>query len=111
MLFVVITQVNHIDEDQLEYIHTNDFLKDQIQTSINYETDFITDYLCIGLNWQIEHHLFPDIAHEHLHLIAPIVKKFCKQHNIRYLCKKSFWSALYDYCVFLYKTPRNKQLK
>jgi linoleoyl-CoA desaturase len=36
-----------------------------------------------GLNYQIEHHLFPRISHVHYHVLKPVVAKWCKEHNLR----------------------------
>jgi fatty acid desaturase (delta-4 desaturase) len=38
-----------------------------------------------GLNYQIEHHLFPRINHSHYALIAPTVRQFCEEKNIPYV--------------------------
>jgi len=37
-----------------------------------------------GLNYQIEHHLFPMVARHHLGKIHPVVKQMCKKHGIKY---------------------------
>ena len=45
-------------------------------------------WLCLlngGLNYQIEHHLFPRIQHSHYPTIAPIVKAFCAKKGIPYV--------------------------
>ncbi len=47
-----------------------------------------------GLNFQIEHHLFPNICHIHYTKIAPIVEKTAKEFGIPYNLKPSFRSAL-----------------
>jgi fatty acid desaturase (delta-4 desaturase) len=60
------------------------FLYDQVASSSNVGGS----WLCMingGLNYQIEHHLFPRIQHSHYPLIAPLVKKFCKEKNIPYI--------------------------
>ncbi|MYV53258.1 fatty acid desaturase, partial [Streptomyces sp. SID3212] len=38
-----------------------------------------------GLNYQIEHHLFPSMPSPHLRKAQPIVARFCQEHNIGYL--------------------------
>jgi fatty acid desaturase (delta-4 desaturase) len=38
-----------------------------------------------GLNYQIEHHLFPRVAHSHYPHIAPVVRKFCEARGIPYV--------------------------
>ena len=37
-----------------------------------------------GLEYQIEHHLFPQLPRHNLHLVQPMVQELCKKHNIRY---------------------------
>jgi len=37
-----------------------------------------------GLNYQIEHHLFPRVHHSHYSTIAPVVRRFCEERKIRY---------------------------
>jgi fatty acid desaturase len=38
-----------------------------------------------GINYQIEHHLFPNMSHVHYAKIAPIVQEFCAAHNVKYV--------------------------
>jgi len=96
-LFTVISQINHINSDCLTVDLKNDFLMDQVQTSVNYETNFITKFVSFGLNWQIEHHLFPSISHEHYHKITHIVKEFCKRNNVKYTSFPNMYEAFGSY--------------
>jgi linoleoyl-CoA desaturase len=47
-----------------------------------------------GLNFQIEHHLFPNICHVHYSKIAPIVKSTAKEFGLPYKTKKTFLDAI-----------------
>ncbi|HVA31019.1 MAG TPA: acyl-CoA desaturase [Gaiellaceae bacterium] len=47
-----------------------------------------------GLNYQIEHHLFPRVAHTHYPRIAEIVKRNAVKHGIRYTAQPSLRAAL-----------------
>jgi linoleoyl-CoA desaturase len=47
-----------------------------------------------GLNFQVEHHLFPNICHVHYRKIAPIVQKTAQQFGFTYNLKPSFTKAL-----------------
>lgn len=38
-----------------------------------------------GLNYQIEHHLFPRIAHTYYPLIAPVVRDYCEKKGVKYV--------------------------
>ena len=45
-------------------------------------------FLCFlngGLNYQIEHHLFPRIQHSHYPKIAPVIRAFCQEKGIPYV--------------------------
>ena len=47
-----------------------------------------------GLNYQIEHHLFPRISHVHYPAIAPIVREVCAELGVPYRVNPSMWAAL-----------------
>ena len=61
-----------------------DFLRKQVLTSRNVRGGRFIDVLLGGLNYQIEHHLFPSMPTPHLRRAQPIVKQFCAQHGISY---------------------------
>jgi len=52
----------------------------------------ILGYFHGGLNYQIEHHLFPRISHVHYHKIKPIVQLWCKENKIKY----NYYNSLSD---------------
>ena len=47
-----------------------------------------------GLNFQIEHHLFPRICHVHYPAVSAIVEETCADHGIAYSAEPTLWSAL-----------------
>jgi linoleoyl-CoA desaturase len=47
-----------------------------------------------GLNYQIEHHLFPQVCHIHYRAISPLVRETCQEFGIRYNVHPSFMSGL-----------------
>jgi linoleoyl-CoA desaturase len=58
----------------------------QINTTANFATKSKTiSWLLGGLNFQIEHHLFPRISHIHYPAISKIIKKTCGEYNINYI--------------------------
>jgi linoleoyl-CoA desaturase len=79
------------DEGSIE----NSWAIHQLNTTVNFATDskFLTWYLG-GLNFQVEHHLFPAICHVHYPMLAPIVKATAKEFNIDYLENSTFSVAL-----------------
>lgn len=72
----------------------DDWCKMQICNSANFSNQSITwTYLFGGINYQIEHHLFPNVSHVHYPAISKIVKEYCKTQNIPYVHHHSPWDA------------------
>jgi linoleoyl-CoA desaturase len=59
-----------------------------------------------GLNFQIEHHLFPRVCHVHYPAIAPIVEQTCKEHGIPYRFHPTFWAGLRSHYRWLKRMGR-----
>jgi fatty acid desaturase len=62
-----------------------DFLHRQVLTSRNIRGGPLTDLAMGGLNYQIEHHLFPSMPRPNLRRAQPIVREFCRRHGVRYV--------------------------
>jgi linoleoyl-CoA desaturase len=54
-----------------------------------------------GLNFQIEHHLFPNICHVHYRKISKIVRSTAKEYGLPYKTAKTFVAALYGHLQLL----------
>ncbi len=67
----------------------------QVQTTVDFARGnrLLTWYLG-GLNFQIEHHLFPRVCHVHYPRIAAIVQATCAERGIRYRAHETFTGAL-----------------
>jgi fatty acid desaturase len=61
-----------------------DFLSKQVLTSRNVGSSRLMSHALGGLNFQIEHHLFPNMARPHLRRASVLVKQHCAQHGIPY---------------------------
>jgi fatty acid desaturase len=61
-----------------------DFLRRQVVTSRNIRGSWFTDFALGGLNYQIEHHLFPSMPRPTLRRAQAPVRAFCEQHGIAY---------------------------
>ena len=55
-----------------------------------------------GLNYQVEHHLFPNICHIHYRKISKIVEETAKEFNLPYYSQKTFGKALSIHTEMLY---------
>jgi len=62
-----------------------DFLRRQVMMSRNIRGSRLLDAAMGGLNYQIEHHLFPSMPRPHLRKAAPIVAEYCRTHAVPYL--------------------------
>jgi fatty acid desaturase len=75
---------NHKGMPVLGEDEKTDFLRRQVTTSRNIRGGWLTDFALGGLNYQIEHHLFPSMPRPSLrHAQAP-VRAFCEAHGVAY---------------------------
>ena len=65
-----------------------------MRTTMNVATPPPLDFMHIGLQFQVEHHLFPHICHVHYPDISPIVRKTAEEFGLPYRADTSFWEAL-----------------
>jgi delta11-fatty-acid desaturase len=82
-IFNITASANHLHKDSITGQNKNWYIH-QVTTSNNFGSHWPHYYTSIGLNYQIEHHLFPTVNHCHLRDIQPIVKKLCAKHGIPY---------------------------
>jgi fatty acid desaturase len=75
---------NHKGMPTLSEADELDFLRRQVLTSRNVRGSRFVDFLLGGLNYQIEHHLFPNMARPNLRHAQPLVREFCRQHDLPY---------------------------
>jgi fatty acid desaturase len=66
----------------------SDFLRRQVLTSRNVRGGWLTDLALGGLNYQIEHHLFPSMPRANLRHAQTLVRAFCEDHGLPY-CQTS----------------------
>ena len=61
-----------------------DFLRRQVMMSRNVRGTRFLDVAMGGLNYQIEHHLFPSMPRPHLRRAAPLISAYCREHDVPY---------------------------
>ena len=61
-----------------------DFLRRQVLMSRNIRGGVMVDFAMGGLNYQIEHHLFPSMPRPTLRKVRPIVREYCELHGVKY---------------------------
>ncbi|HMW75970.1 MAG TPA: fatty acid desaturase, partial [Saprospiraceae bacterium] len=80
----------------------DEFATHQLKTTANFGTKSKTiSWLVGGLNFQVEHHLFPKISHIHYPGISKIVRKVCDEYQIKYIEYRTMWSAIMAHIRFL----------
>jgi fatty acid desaturase len=90
---------NHKGQPILDESHRLDHLRHQVLTARNVTGHYLIDLWFGGLNYQIEHHLFPSMPRNKLKAARTIVKPFCQANGIDY-CEvgllRSYWDVLQD---------------
>jgi linoleoyl-CoA desaturase len=61
-----------------------DFFEVQTAGTVSFRTGWLGRFLCSGLEYQVEHHLFPNISHVHYPEISVAVQEFCAEHGLSY---------------------------
>jgi fatty acid desaturase len=62
-----------------------DFLRRQVLTSRDVKGNPVVDVALGGLNYQVEHHLFPSMPRPSLRRAQPLVRAYCTERDIRYV--------------------------
>jgi fatty acid desaturase len=76
---------NHKGMPALSPTEAADYLRRQVLTSRNVRGHWLTDFALGGLNYQIEHHLFPSMPRGNLRHSQHLVRAFCDSHGVAYL--------------------------
>lgn len=61
-----------------------DFLRRQVLMSRNIRGSRLLDTVMGGLNYQIEHHLFPSMPRPHLRRASATIRAYCREHGVAY---------------------------
>lgn len=113
ILISLVFQTAHILEETAfpepddEGIISDAWVTHQLATTSNYAPKSkIFSWLIGGLNFQVEHHLFPNISHVHYRKISTIVAETAKEFKVPYLAKPTFLMALGDHVRMLRQLGR-----
>jgi len=106
-------QVNHISEGVGYTNQEDDSPKKkewavlQIEGTVDYAHDSkLFTFLSGTLNYQTVHHLFPSVAPHYYPQIAPILKKICDQHKVKYQILPNFHTALLNHFSELHRMSK-----
>lgn len=106
----VVFQLAHVvEETEFEYtsgeedmVIENEWAIHQIKTTADFARgNSVISWFVGGLNYQVEHHLFPKISHVHYPAISKIVEQRCKEFNLEYHAMPTMWSAIVSHYRFM----------
>jgi fatty acid desaturase len=69
-----------------------DFLRRQVLVSRNISGGPLMSVFMGGLNYQVEHHLFPSMARPYLRRAQPLIAAYCAEHGVPYT-QMNLWQA------------------
>jgi linoleoyl-CoA desaturase len=103
IVIAVVFQLAHVVEDTtfpapVEGKLDVEWAVHQINTTSNFATkNKIVSWFTGGLNYQVEHHLFPNICHLHYKHISPIVQKTAKEFGVPYHSIPTLGKAIFSH--------------
>jgi linoleoyl-CoA desaturase len=94
------TSFGSIEEGNIE----KEWAVHQIETTADFAPQSrLLAWLLGGLNFQVEHHLFPKISHVHYPALNKFIKETCLQFNITYIENRTFFGAFRSHILYLKK--------
>jgi len=116
MILSIVFQIAHtVDEttfplpDKATGKIENEWAIHQVETTADFaRNNHLLNWYVGGLNFQIEHHLFPRICHIHYPAISSIVQKTCEEFGVKYSSYPSFVSGITAHFNWLKKLGREK---
>ncbi len=102
LTIAVVFQLAHIVEgvkfpeaDPITHKIEQEWAVHQLETTANFATKSkVVSWFMGGLNFQVEHHLFPRISHIHYPALNRIVRETCAEFNVVYMEYPTVWSAI-----------------
>lgn len=97
------TAFKTVEENRIE----EEWMVHQLQSTANFATrSKVLTWLLGGLNFQVEHHLFPKISHVHYPALNRIVRQTCLEHAIPYNEFRTFGSAFKSHLRVIHAMSR-----
>ena len=117
VLFIVVHQLlfglhmgsvfapNHKGMPILDADNQMDFLRQQVLTARNIRPNPVVDFMYGGLNYQIEHHLFPNMPRNKLGQAQAVVREFCLARGVPYH-ETGIWRSQTEILGYLYRVSQ-----
>jgi linoleoyl-CoA desaturase len=107
-IIAIVFQMAHVQNKATFYVGNPNINMEwavfQLKTTADFGTwNPVWFHLFGGLNFQVEHHLFPDISHVHYRRVRKILKQHCREFNVEYNEYKTFIGVFIDHISYLCK--------
>ena len=83
--------------------HRGRWYVSQLDSSVNFKGSRFMSIFWGHLNYQVEHHLFPDVPSRHYPDMAKEVKEVCRRHGLNYQLNNSWGQAIRNYLAHMWK--------
>ena len=84
-----------------------DWAVHQVETTVDFARGSrLLSWFIGGLNFQIEHHLFPQVSHVHYPALAQIVERTCQEFGVRYAAHKTLLAGVASHYRWLRRMGR-----
>lgn len=83
--------------------HRGRWYLSQLNASVNFKGSRLMSIFWGHLNYQTEHHLFPDVPSRHYPDMAKDVQALCQRHGLRYQCNPNWFVAIRNYVAVMWK--------
>jgi fatty acid desaturase len=114
LLFTLSHNFENADRDPTKSVRETGepvcWFKAQVQTSSTYG-GILAGWLTGGLNFQVEHHLFPRMSSAWYPYIAPTVREICKKHGVNYTYYPWVWQNLYSTLKYTHEVGNGSHWK
>jgi len=87
--------MNHFPCPIFEDLEEDNFVVHQLRSSMAVQSNTYSHWFYGGLQFQVEHHLFPMMPRHNLRKVKPYILELCRKYDIEYL-ENSFWGAVKD---------------
>ena len=81
----------------------SDYIRLQTFATINFRVGWVGRWLCSGLEYQIEHHLFPGIAYVFYPAVSVLMQDFCRKNALPY--RSYQWDHAIYKCLATFRRP------
>jgi linoleoyl-CoA desaturase len=113
----VVFQMAHVVEEAEQPLPStegfiyNEWAIHELETTANFSRKSrLFGWMIGGLNYQIEHHLFPNICHIHYRAISPIVERTVQEFGLRYNENRTFFNAVGSHARMLKRLGKQPEL-